>query len=174
MRNAARLLLLLLLAVLSLLAGAASAGGTYFGPAPADLRAALEQANAQGKSGVALLFELQDCSSCVELKRTALPAPRVRRAYGPNFSTFVLGLDSFEGIKDFQGRITTAPEFAQASRVVGTPTIVIYDLQGIPVARLAGMPQGSAEVAALARYAKEGAYENEPFARYLSRVSQRR
>ena len=72
-------------------------------------------------------------------------------------------------VTDFQGRVTTMKEFAfQQYRVRATPVFAFFDLDGsyIKPARFTGATRDKEEFLLLGRYVVEGAYRDQPFARY--------
>ncbi|MBI2311163.1 MAG: thioredoxin fold domain-containing protein [Betaproteobacteria bacterium] len=134
-----------------------------FFPAAADLQSALAQAKRSGKAGVAVLFEASGCAECARLRATTLTDAGLRRYYRRHFVALSLLADEPTALRDFEGWITTQAGFARAERVMATPTLVFYDLEGVPVARQVGSALPTEEWLRLGRYVREAGYEQAPF-----------
>lgn len=148
--------------------GAQAAGGRAAGDAAlftptADLAAALEQARRAGRSGVAVLYEMDGCGECARLKTTTFRDEPLRREVRAHFVPVSLRADEPVALRDFDGRTTTQAAFASDQRVFALPTLVFYDLDGIPVARQPGARWPASEWLRLARYVRDGGYEAAPF-----------
>jgi len=141
-------------------------------PLSNDLRAALEQARREGKHAVAVLFEMNGCSVCAKLRATALRDARLRGDYAQHFVTVALMSDDTGVLIDFAGRTTTPFDFAQHERVIATPTVIFYDLDGLPVARQAGLLPVE-QWQRLSRYVREAGYEEAPFSAWRPRAEPR-
>lgn len=161
---------LLLISVL-LLASAAAADARdiqphFFDPSLGDFKAELSAAKSQGKKGVLLMFELEDCPFCLRMKQTILNQPEVQEYYRRNFLIFSVDAEGGNPVVDFGGMETTEKKFALGNRVRATPVFLFFDLSGKPVARFTGAAKDAGEFLALGRYVVEGAYERMPFAKY--------
>ncbi|MCK7574923.1 MAG: thioredoxin fold domain-containing protein [Chromatiales bacterium] len=135
-----------------------------FFPAGEDLAEALAQATREGRSGVAVLFEMNDCGQCARLRAGPLSDPRVRDVYRRHFVTLGLHADTPQPLRAFDRAETTSADFALGQRVVALPTVVLYDLNGLPVARRSGGKTDADTLIRLARYVTEKGYESAPFA----------
>jgi thioredoxin-related protein len=169
-----RLVLLLLLAVFCVSAWAADTGprdpGTYFfNDTFGDFREELETAREQGKQGILLMFEMDECPFCHFMKARILNQPAVQDYYREHFLIFPIDIEGDIEITDFHGRATTMKAFAQEQyRVRATPVFAFFDLDGhyIKRARLTGKANNEEEFLLLGRYVVERAYEQESFTRY--------
>lgn len=144
----------------------ATASGKHddgFFPATSDLAQALAKARSEGKHGVAVLYEMNGCSDCARLRATTFKDPGLRRAYQRDFVAVSVMADEPTPITDLEGKPSTQAEFAHVQRVYALPTLVFYDLDGIPVARQVGSALALAEWLRLARYVREAGYEEAPF-----------
>ncbi|MCA1979579.1 MAG: thioredoxin family protein [Thiobacillus sp.] len=141
--------------------------GTYFfQPKFGDFRAELDTARQQGKKGIFLFFEMDDCPFCARMKATVLNQPEVQDAYRAQFLVYPVDVNGDTPMIDFQGRETTEKAFAFANRVRATPTLLFIDLDGKPVARFTGPSRDKQEFLLLGKYVADGAYAREPFAKY--------
>ncbi|QDF97747.1 hypothetical protein CJ010_15015 [Azoarcus sp. DD4] len=134
-----------------------------FFPPTADLARALAQARKDGKHGVAVLYEMNGCSDCARLRATSFKDAGLRRDYQRDFVVASVMADEPTALRDFDGKPTNQAEFAHAQRVYALPTVVFYDLDGIPVARQVGNTLALADWLRLGRYVREAGYEEAPF-----------
>lgn len=134
-----------------------------FFPATANLDDALARARSENKRGVAVLYEMNGCSDCARLRATIFKDAGLRRDYQRNFIVASVMADEPTALRDFDGKPTTQAEFAHAQRVYALPTVVFYDLDGIPVARQVGNTLALADWLRLGRYVREAGYEEAPF-----------
>ncbi|WP_051092316.1 thioredoxin fold domain-containing protein [Aromatoleum toluclasticum] len=161
----------LLLFALTLLFGwgGAQAAGTHAAvnaplfPPTADLAAALADARRAGRKGVAVLYEMEGCGECARAKASTFRDPALQRELRTHFVPVSLRADEPAALRDFDGGATTQASFANAQRVFALPTVVFYDLDGIAVARQPGSRWPPSEWLRLARYVRDGGYENAPF-----------
>lgn len=138
----------------------------FFQPKFGDFQADLELAKKQGKKGIFLFFEMDDCPFCERMKTTILNQTDVQDAYRAQFLLYPVDVNGDTGMVDFQGKETTEKAFAFAHRVRATPTLLFFDLDGKLVTRHTGPTKDKAEFLLLGRYVTEGAYANQPFTKY--------
>lgn len=162
------LFLLGLLASSSLLAAETRDPGTYFFDETwGDLREELETARAEGKQGVLLFFELDECPFCHRMKRSVLNQPEVQEYFRKNFRIFIIDIEGDVEMVDFQGNPTTQKDFAfKANRVRATPVMVFYDLDGKEITRYTGATSGADEFMWLGQFVAEGHFEKMRFTKY--------
>ncbi|NMG77319.1 thioredoxin family protein [Aromatoleum diolicum] len=144
-------------------AGDRAAGDAALFAPTADLAAALERARRVGRSGVAVLYEMDGCGECARLKSVTFRDETLRREFRAHFVPVSLRADEPVALRDFDGRRTTQAGFANEQRVFALPTLVFYDLDGIPVARQPGGRWPAGEWLRLARYVRDAGYEQAPF-----------
>lgn len=161
----------LLLALVFFLTGAAVAETRdvhphFFDQSLGDFKAELATAKSQGKNGILLMFELEDCPFCLRMRQTILNQSEVQDFYRKHFLIFSVDADGSNPVADFGGRETTEKKFAADNRVRATPVFLFFDLSGKPVARFTGAAKDGGEFLALGRYVVEGAYSRMPFAKY--------
>ncbi|HEY5719635.1 MAG TPA: thioredoxin family protein [Gammaproteobacteria bacterium] len=164
--------LLLLLAVL--LASPAAATGVprdpyehFFSQTFGDLTEELATARNEGKRGILLFFEMDECPFCHRMKQTVLNQPEVQEWFRQHFLSFSIDVEGDLEIVDFAGNPTTQKLFAaQANRVRATPVFAFFDLEGRAVARYTGATSGVEEFMLLGRYVVDEVYLQMPFTRY--------
>ena len=161
----------LLIAFLFLLAAPAWAetrdpANHFFQAKFGDLKADLQEAKKQGKKGVFLFFEMDDCPFCERMKTTILNQTDVQDAYRAQYLVYSIDVNGDTQITDFQGKETSEKDFAFAHRVRATPALLFFDLDGKLVARHTGPTKDKAEFLLLGQYVSEGAYATQPFTKY--------
>ncbi|HWR77105.1 MAG TPA: thioredoxin family protein [Thiobacillus sp.] len=138
----------------------------FFQPKFGDLQADLQEAKKQGKQGIFLFFEMDDCPWCERMKTTILNQAEVQDAFRAKFLLYSIDVNGDTEMTDFQGKDTSEKAFAFAHRVRATPTLLFFDLDGKLVARHTGPTRDKAEFLLLGQYVAEGAYATQPFTKY--------
>lgn len=138
----------------------------FFQPKFGDFQAELETARQQGKKGVFLFFEMDDCPFCERMKTTILNQSEVQDAFRAQFLVYSIDVNGDTPMTDFQGKAQTEKDFALAHRVRATPTMLFFDLDGKLVTRHTGPTKNQAEFLLLEKYVIEGAYATQPFTKY--------
>lgn len=161
----------LLIAIFLLCAAPAWAEGRdpgthFFQTTFGDLKAELAVAKAQGKKGIFLFFEMDDCPFCARMKSTILNQSDVQDAYRAQFLVYSIDVNGDTPLTDFQGKETTEKAFSLVNRVRATPTLLFFDLNGKLAARFTGPTKNKAEFLLLGRYVAEGEYATQPFTQY--------
>jgi len=141
-------------------------GSYFFQPKFGDFQAELQTAREQGKKGIFLFFEMDDCPFCARMKSTILNQSDVQDAYRAQFLLYPIDVNGDTQMTDFQGKQTTEKAFALANRVRATPTMLFFDLDGKLVTRHTGPTKDKAEFLLLGKYVAEGIYATEPFTKY--------
>lgn len=149
----------------------------FFDQTFGNLQEELARAREEGKQGVLLFFEMDDCPFCHRMRTTVLNQPKVQAFYREHFLSFPVDIEGDVELTDFSGTATTQKDFAfKGYRVRATPVFLFFDLNGNPVARYTGATSGVDEFMWLGEYVAQGQYEDMPFARYkrLKQAAQRR
>ncbi len=121
----------------------------------------------EGKQGVMIFFEMDDCPFCHRMKTTVLNQPEVQAYFRQHFRVFSVDIEGDVEITDFQGRAITQKDFAfKQFQVRATPVFAFFDTGGKLVARYTGPTSGVEEMLWLGEYVAEGHYRDESFARY--------
>ena len=128
-----------------------------------DFKEELATAQAEGKQGVLIMFEMDDCPFCTRMKANILNQTVVQDYYRKHFLIYSVNVKGDTPLVDFKGKDTTEKAFALEQRARATPVFVFYDLEGNPVTRFTGAMQTSDEFLLLGRYVVEGGYQAAPF-----------
>lgn len=172
----ARWLLVLCLCV----AGAVSAAPRdpqqyFFDQSLGDFQDELETARSEGKQGIMLFFEMDECPFCHRMKETVLNQPEVQDYFKEHFLIFTVDIEGDVMITDFAGNSVKQKDFAfREHRVRATPVMMFFDLDGKPVARYTGATADKQEFMLLGRYVVEGVYKDMPFTKFKREQRQAR
>jgi len=140
----------------------------FFDQTLGDLTEELAVAREEGKRGIVIFFEQEECPFCHRMKQTVLNQPEVQDFYKERFLIFPVDIESTVEITDPSGKVTTQKDFfADVTRNRGaTPVFAFFDLDGELVVRYTGATTGPEEFLWLGEYAAEGIYTEMPFSRY--------
>lgn len=127
----------------------------------------LESARSEGKLGIVLFFEMDECPFCHRMKTTVLNQPRVQAWYRERFLSFAVDIEGQSEITDFQGRTMLEKDFAtKVHRVRATPVVAFFDLHGQRIMRFTGAPRDAEEFLWLGEYVADGHYAYTKFTRF--------
>ncbi len=145
----------------------------FFDQSLGDFKAELATAQKQGKTGILIMYELEDCPFCHRMKHTVLNQSEVQDYYRRHFLIFTVDANGDTAVTDFAGHETTEKKFAEENRARATPVFIFYDLAGKPITRFTGPTKDPQEFLALGRYVVDGAYRAMPFAKYKQQPNAR-
>lgn len=166
------------LVVLFALLGSAAATGSevprdpgeyFFDQTFGDFTEELANAREQGKKGILIMFEMDDCPFCHRMKMTVLNQPSVQDYFKEHFLIFTVDIEGDVEITDFQGQAISQKDFAfKQFRVRATPVFQFFDLQGqpIPRGRYTGASRDAEEFMLLGQFVVAGEFEKTTFSRY--------
>ena len=139
----------------------------FFDQTFGDFSEELETARDEGKSGILLMFEMDECPFCHRMKTTVLNQPEVQDFYRDRFRVFAVDIEGDVEVTDFAGQAVSQKDFAlKQFRVRATPVFAFFDLDGNLVARYTGATRDAQEFLWLGEYVVEGAYTKTSFPRY--------
>ncbi len=170
-RYTPKLFFLLILAIVLSIPGLSAAGRDpathFFQESFGDLSEELETAREEGKQGIVIFFEMDDCPFCHRMKREVLNQPDVQDYYRKHFRIISIDIEGDVELVNFAGKQTTQKDFAtKEHRVRATPVIAFFDLEGKRTARFIGATRDAKEFLLLGRYVAEGHYKNGSFTRF--------
>ena len=148
--------------------GESRAPGEYFFDSTfGDFSEELARAKEEGKKGVLVMFEMDECPFCQRMKANVLNQSEVQDYYRDNFLIFPLDIEGDLEVTDFSGKHTTQKAMAlEEYRVRATPVFGFFDLDGKLVVRYTGATKDVAEFMLLGRFAADGAYATTNFSAY--------
>jgi thioredoxin-related protein len=128
----------------------------------------LDLAREEGKQGVFVFFEMDECPFCHRMKETILQESDVIEYFHEHFKVFRFDIEGSNPVTNFDGReFTTEKEMAERQyRVRATPVMIIFDLNGEPVARFTGPTRTKEEFLLFGRFVVEGHYQEMNFNRF--------
>lgn len=139
----------------------------FFDQTFGDFREELATAKEDGKKGILIMFELDDCPFCHRMKQTVLNQSEVQDYYKEHFKIFTVDIEGPENITDFNGEAISEKDFAfKQFRVRATPVFGFFDLEGKMVARYTGATSSVEEFMWLGQYVADGEYQKTSFTRY--------
>ena len=161
------LLFLLLTTPLVLQAEIRDPAEHFFNDTFGDFSEEIETARDEGKKGVLIMFEMDDCPFCARMKSTVLNQSPVQEYYREHFLIFPLDIEGSIEIVDFAGNDTIEKDFAfKQHRVRATPVFIFFDLDGNRIARYTGATSSTEEFLMLGEYVVSGRYQQMSFNRY--------
>lgn len=133
-----------------------------------DFEEELALAHDAGKKGVFVFFEMDDCPFCQRMQETLLLEAEVIAYFREHFNNYTFDILGGSPVVDFDGtEYDTGKEMAEKKyRVRATPVMIIFDLEGKPVARFTGPARSKEELIMFGEYAVSGSYKEMPFTRY--------
>lgn len=132
-----------------------------------DFSEELSLAKEEGKSGVFIFFEMDDCPFCHRMKTTILNQSDVVAYFKKHFKIFRVDIEGDIEMTDFDGTVTTQKDFAlKKHRVRATPVMAFFDLTGKRIVRYTGATSTKAEFMLLGEYVLNQHYKTTSFTRY--------
>lgn len=127
----------------------------------------LIEAKEQGKKGILLFFEMDECPFCHRMKKTVLNQPEVMSYLKKHFLIFAIDIEGDIEMTDFTGKTMSMKDFSfKHNRVRATPVFAFYDLKGKKVTKYTGPTSGVEEMMWLAEYVVNEEYNNLRFTKY--------
>lgn len=143
----------------------------FFDQKIGDLKGDLEVAKKEGKKGILLMFELDDCPFCHRMKQTVLNQSEVQDYYRKHFIVYPIDAKGDTPVTDFSGKEMSEKQFAAVHRVRATPVFIFFGLDGKPLTRFTGATKDSKEFLQLGKYVVDGAYKAQPFNIYKKQAA---
>ena len=160
------------LCVLLLLAGGWSVAigdpaQPFFDTTFGDFSEELETVKTEGKQGILIMFEMDECPFCQRMKTTVLNRPEVHEYFKKHFNIFAVDIEGDVEMTDFSGASMTQKDFALKShRVRATPVFAFFDVEGNLMTKFIGATGDASEFMWLGNYVVEGRYKDTTFQQY--------
>lgn len=139
----------------------------FFNETWGDFTEELQRAKQEGKDGILIFFEMDECPFCHYMKQNVLNQPQVQKYYRDHFLNFAVDIEGDVEVKTFKGKTMKQKDFAfREHRVRATPVIAFFDLEGNRVHRHIGKTSGVDEFMLMGEYVAKNVYKDMPFVRY--------
>ncbi len=159
--------ILLMLSATALCAAPRDPAQYFFDTTFGDFAEELATARAEGKKGILLMFEMDECPFCHRMKTTVLNQPEVQDYFKEHFMIFPVDIEGDIEIHDFAGNAVSQKDFAlKTHRVRATPVFAFFDLDGNLVARYTGATGDATEFIWLGEYVVQERYKDSTFPAY--------
>jgi thioredoxin-related protein len=135
----------------------------FFTQSFGDLPEELQTARKQGKQGMFLFFEADDCPYCMAMLKRVLNQKQVQDWYQAHFLSIAVDIHGDVEIKDFDGITLPSKIFAEHRRVTMTPVLSFIDLDGAEIYRHLGMVKSPEEFLVMGEYIVDGHYLDTEF-----------
>ncbi|HCX88905.1 MAG TPA: thioredoxin [Gammaproteobacteria bacterium] len=132
-----------------------------------DLSEEAEIAREEGKTGILVMFETDDCPWCERMKDTVLNQARVQDYFRGHFRLIGLNTDGDAPVTGFDGIEVSETEFALThNRVRATPAFLFFDTEGRLLVRYTGTTRDPEEFLWLGEYVVNAHFKHERFSSY--------
>lgn len=139
----------------------------FFNETFGDYSEEIALAREEGKKGVMIFFEMDECPFCHWMKQNVLNQTEVQEYFRENFLMFPVDIEGDIQITNFEGETKAQKEFAfNEFRVRATPVIAFFDLDGNMIHRHTGRTASAEEFLLMGRYVAEGHYKETRFTRF--------
>jgi len=140
----------------------------FFEQTLGNLQDDLQDAKDQGKKGIWLFFEQEECPFCHRMKTLILNQPEVQDYFKKYFIVFPIDIETTSELVDFDGKATTMKKlFAKIGKNRGaTPVLAYFDLSGKLSIRYTGASTGVEEFLWLGEYASQEMYKKMNFSKF--------
>lgn len=155
------------MAVSGVAAGETRDPARFFHDTFGDLPEELALARDEGKRGILIFFEMDECPFCHRMKQTVLNQARVQDWFRARFLIFAVDTEGDTEVRAFNGETMAAKDFAfKVNRVRATPVFAFYDLEGNRVVRYTGATKNAEEFLLLGEFVVDGHYKTTNFTRF--------
>ncbi len=161
--TAARLLLILTVLVTGLalasVSGSRDAREFFFTLTFGDLPEEMEVARGDGKLGMLLFFEAEDCPYCHHMLKNVFNQTDVQDWYQEHFVSIAIDIHGDVEMQDFSGITLPSKVFSDQQGVFLTPVMSFIDIDGEEIYRHLGMIGTPQEFLLLGEYIVDGHYK---------------
>jgi thioredoxin-related protein len=139
----------------------------FFNQSLGDFSEELAVAKEEGKRGVLIMFEMDECPFCHRMKSRVLNQVRVQDYYQEHFQIYSVDIEGDVEIVDFKGEPMKEKDFAfKQFKVRATPVFCFFDLDGQLITRFTGATNDAEEFMWLGEFVVDGHYKSTNFSRY--------
>ncbi|MCU7930422.1 MAG: thioredoxin family protein [Candidatus Thiodiazotropha sp. (ex Codakia rugifera)] len=160
-------LILLLLIFGDVSAATRDPGNHFFDQSLGDFSDELELAKEEGKKGILIMFEMDECPFCHRMKTRVLNQVEVQDYYKQHFLIYTVDIEGDVEIADFHGEAMKEKDFAfKKHRVRATPVFGFFDTEGNIMTRFTGATNDAREFLWLGEFVVNDHYKSTNFSRY--------
>jgi len=139
----------------------------FFDVSFGDLQEELQLVAEEGKKGILVMFETEECPWCERMKNQVLNRVSVQDYYRENFRVLSINAEGDVPVVDFDGTELASKDFALKNlRVRATPVFAFFNADGELIMRYTGALKNAHDFLLLGRFVVEGHYENGKFNRF--------
>jgi thioredoxin-related protein len=132
-----------------------------------DLSEEAQNAKDEGKTGVLVMFETDECPWCQRMKETVLNQALVQDYFRSHFRVIALNTEGDALVTGFDGSEVSETEFAlRHNRVRATPAFLFFNTDGQLLTRYTGTTRDPQEFLWLGEYVVGAHFKTERFSRY--------
>jgi thioredoxin-related protein len=132
-----------------------------------DLPEEMQIASDDGKLGMLLFFEAEDCGYCRRMLKQVFNQRAVQDWYTERFVNIAVDVFGDVELKDFDGITLPSKVFADQRKIFATPVVSFIDLNGIEIYRHFGMIKTPEEFLLLGEYIEDKHYYDAEFEVFL-------
>jgi len=132
-----------------------------------DLPEEMDLARDDGKLGMLLFYEAEECGYCKRMLSQVFNQRAVQDWYDERFVSIAVDVFGDVELKDFDGITLPSKVFADQRRVFATPVVSFIDLNGIEIYRHFGMIRTPEEFLLLGEYIEDKQYYDTEFEVFL-------
>ncbi len=142
-------------------------GQYFFQESFGDFSEELEIAKEEGKKGVLIFFEMDECPFCHFMKTKVLNSVEVQEYYRKHFRILKVDIEGDIEVTDFKGNQTTQKAMSsQQYKVRATPVTAFFDLNGEIIHRYTGRTLDPEEFLWMGEYVVDDHYKTMRFTRF--------
>jgi len=132
-----------------------------------DLPEEMATAHDEGKRGMLLFFEAEDCPYCHHMLQKVFSQVKVQDWYQQRFVSIAIDIHGDVEMQDFAGITLPSKVFSDQQGVFLTPVISFVDLNGEEIYRHLGMIRTQQEFLLLGEYIDSGYYNRTRYDEFL-------
>lgn len=161
------LAVLMLFAFATAQAATRDPGAYFFDQSLGDFQEELEVARDEGKKGILIMFEMDECPFCHRMKTRVLNQVEVQDFYKEHFLIYTVDIEGDVEVTDFSGMPVKEKDFAfKQFKVRATPVFGFFDLEGKLITRFTGATNNAQEFLWLGEFVVNDHYKTSNFSRY--------
>jgi thioredoxin-related protein len=139
----------------------------FFDQSLGDFSEELATAREEGKKGVLIMFEMDECPFCHRMKTRVLNQVAVQDYFKQHFQIYSVDIEGDVEIADFNGQPMKQKDFAfKQFKVRATPVFCFFDLEGNLVTRFTGATNDVKEFMWLGEFVVDEHYKSTNFSRF--------